>query len=155
MQLAQLNVARMVAPLDSAAMAGFVCALEPVNAAADAAPGFVWRLVDGAGADATAIRMGDDDLILVNLSVWRTAEQLAAFVYRQRGHADALRRRREWFERAVQPTTVLWWVPDGHRPGVPEAYQRLAHLREHGSTAHAFGFKLPVPEPEPEPPAAG
>jgi hypothetical protein len=42
--LAQVNIGRMRAPLDSPEMAGFVAALEPVNALADAAPGFVWRL---------------------------------------------------------------------------------------------------------------
>jgi Domain of unknown function (DUF3291) len=37
--LAQVNVARMLAPMDSPLLADFVAALEPVNAAADAAPG--------------------------------------------------------------------------------------------------------------------
>ena len=43
-QLAQLNVARMVAPLEDPVMAGFVDRLDQINALADAAPGFVWRL---------------------------------------------------------------------------------------------------------------
>jgi hypothetical protein len=42
--LAQLNIGRIPAPLDSPVLAGFVDNLEPVNAIADAAPGFVWRL---------------------------------------------------------------------------------------------------------------
>ena len=42
--LAQVNIARMREPLDSPLLAEFVAALDPVNAAADAAPGFVWRL---------------------------------------------------------------------------------------------------------------
>ena len=41
--LAQVNIGRMLAPLDSPQLADFVAALDPVNAAADAAPGFVWR----------------------------------------------------------------------------------------------------------------
>ena len=147
MQIAQLNVARMLAPLDSATMAEFVAALGPVNAAADDSPGFVWRLVGAEGADATAIRIGNDDLLLVNLSVWSSAEDLAAFVFREQGHADALRRRREWFDRSDLPGTVLWWVPDGHTPSVAAAWLRLRHLREHGSTPYAFGLRLPVPAP--------
>ena len=46
--LAQVNVARMRATLDDPLMAGFVAGLGPVNALADAAPGFVWRLLDEA-----------------------------------------------------------------------------------------------------------
>ena len=43
-QLAQVNVAKMLAPVDDPVMAEFVANLEPINALADAAPGFVWRL---------------------------------------------------------------------------------------------------------------
>src|ERR1700749_1062048 len=41
--LAQVNIARMREPLDSPLLAEFVAALDPVNAAADATPGFIWR----------------------------------------------------------------------------------------------------------------
>ena len=43
-QLAQLNVARAIAPLDSEPLESFMAAIDGVNALADAAPGFVWRL---------------------------------------------------------------------------------------------------------------
>ena len=65
MLVAQLNIGLPVAPLTEPALAGFVAALEPVNALADAAPGFVWRLQTAEG-DATAIRPYDDDRLLVN-----------------------------------------------------------------------------------------
>ena len=146
MHLAQLNLARMLAPLDSPELAAFVASLAPVNAAADAAPGFVWRLADESGTGATGIRLFDDDLLLVNMSVWESPEALTAFVYRQRDHAGALRRRREWFEPAGSPMVALWWVEPGHRPDVPEASERLEHLRAHGPTGFAFPFNLPVPE---------
>ena len=42
--LAQLNIGRLNAPLESPPIADFVAALEPINALADASPGFVWRL---------------------------------------------------------------------------------------------------------------
>ena len=51
-----------------------------------------------------------------------------------------MRRRREWFER-IAFHMALWWVPAGHSPSLPEAKERLAHLREHGPTPHAFTFK--------------
>jgi hypothetical protein len=42
--LAQINIGRLVAPIDDPQVAEFVAAPEPVNALADPAPGFVWRL---------------------------------------------------------------------------------------------------------------
>lgn len=119
-------------------MAEFVAALDPVNALADRAPGFVWRLQDEDG-NATSIRGFDDDRIIVNMSVWESVDQLAAFVYRS-GHLDVMRRRREWFER-IRSHMALWWVPTAHRPSVQEAEQRVEHLREHGPTPYAFTFK--------------
>jgi hypothetical protein len=53
--LAQVNIGRLRAPLDSPVLAGFVAALDPVNAAADTAPGFIWRLQTEDG-NATAVR---------------------------------------------------------------------------------------------------
>jgi Domain of unknown function (DUF3291) len=61
-------------------MAGFMAALEPINAIADDAPGFVWRLQDEAG-DATAIRPFEDDSLMINMSVWESREALWRFVY--------------------------------------------------------------------------
>jgi hypothetical protein len=58
--VAQVNVALLRAPLDSPELAGFVSMLEPINALADASPGFVWRL-QGDGGDATGIRAFGDD----------------------------------------------------------------------------------------------
>jgi hypothetical protein len=136
--LAQLNVATVLHPLDDPRMAPFVELLDPVNAAADAAPGFVWRLVEDGAADATGLRPAGEDVI-VNLTVWESQEALWDFTYRS-GHLDLVRRRREWFHRHVQAHLVLWWVPAGHRPTVEEALERLAHLRAHGPSPRAFTF---------------
>ncbi|MFF8610498.1 DUF3291 domain-containing protein [Streptomyces sp. NPDC015346] len=136
--LAQLNVATLRHPLDDPRVAPFVEMLDPVNAAADAAPGFVWRLVEEGAADATGLRPAGEDVI-VNLSVWETQEALWDFAYRS-GHLEAMRRRREWFERHVEAHLVLWWVPAGHLPTVAEALERLADLREQGPSPRAFTF---------------
>src|SRR5437660_6005004 len=136
--LAQLNIGILRGPLDSPIVAGFVAALDPINALADASPGFVWRLQTEDG-NATAIRPFDDDQMIVNLSVWESIDALAAFVYRS-DHVSVMRRRREWFER-IRVFMVLWWVPVGHEPPVDEALARLDHLRDHGPTPHAFTFK--------------
>ena len=142
MHLAQVNIGRLKAPIDTPETAGFADALDEVNALADGWPGFVWRLQTEEG-NATALRpFGDDDSILVNLSVWTSIEALADYVYRSE-HTAYLRRRREWFGRMDAPITTMWWVPAGHRPTVAEAVQRLAHLTAHGSTPHAFTFRQP------------
>jgi uncharacterized protein DUF3291 len=147
--LAQLNIGRIVAPLDSEQLAGFVAGLEPINAQADEAPGFVWRLQTDEG-DATALRPFDDDMILVNMSVWASVEALSEFVYRS-GHRDVLRQRAEWFERAIEPYLVLWWVPAGHIPTMTEAKERLEQLRAKGPSADAFTFRHVYPAPGGQP----
>ncbi|MFE9451688.1 DUF3291 domain-containing protein [Streptomyces sp. NPDC006739] len=136
--LAELNIAMLRHPLDDPRIAPFVEMLDPVNAAADGAPGFVWRLVEEGEADATGLRPAGEDVI-VNLSVWETQEALWDFTYRS-GHLEVVRRRREWFERHVEAHLVLWWVPAGHLPTVGEALGRLADLRAHGPSPRAFTF---------------
>ncbi|GHG78622.1 DUF3291 domain-containing protein [Streptomyces griseocarneus] len=136
--LAELNVATLRHPFDDPRMAPFVEMLNPVNASADKAPGFVWRLAEEGAADATGLRPAGEDVI-VNLSVWETREALWDFTYRS-GHLEVMRRRREWFERHVEAHLVLWWVPAGHLPTVGEALERLADLRAHGPSPRAFTF---------------
>jgi uncharacterized protein DUF3291 len=141
--LAQLNIGLPVAPLTEPELAGFVEALEPVNALADAAPGFVWRLQTEDG-DATAIRPFDDDRLIVNMSAWSSVEALAAFVY-SGAHRAIMVRRREFFVPMREAFQVLWWSAD--IPTVAEAVVRLDHLRAHGPTARAFTFRKPFPAP--------
>jgi len=139
MHLAQVNIARMKAPLDSPTMAGFVARLDEINALADRSPGFVWRLQDDAG-NATAIRAYEDESIVFNLSVWESVEALKAYAYHT-AHAELLRQRSLWFEKFAGAFLALWWVPAGHRPSVDEAKQRLAHLEAKGPSPFAFTFR--------------
>jgi len=143
--LAQVNVMRMRAPLDDATMADFVALLAPVNALAERSPGFVWRLKTDEG-DATAIRVVDDDRILVNFSVWESQLQLWNFAYASR-HLDVMRRRREWAERLPTRTHVIWWVPAGSLPTLDDALAKLERLRAFGPTPEAFTFRDSFPHP--------
>ena len=145
-ELAQLNTGFIRGPIDSPLMAEFVANLERINALADAAPGFLWRLQTEAG-DATSIRPFDNPSQLLNMSVWTDADALRRFVYRS-AHAEILRRRREWFVPVSEPIMVLWWVPRGHRPGIEEAVARLTLLRAHGPTPEAFTFRQTFPPPD-------
>jgi hypothetical protein len=152
-QLAQLNVGTARGATDSPVMADFMAGIEPVNALADAAPGFVWRLEDGDSPGATALRPCGPDM-MVNLSVWETLAALRDFVYRNGPHLDYMRRRREWFQPRSAEHLVLWWVPAGHVPGLDEALARLELLCRDGPSPLAFTFREPYDPPaEPTAPA--
>ena len=90
--------------------------------------------------------MFDDDLLIVNMSVWESVDDLAAFVYRS-DHVGVMRRRREWFER-IEAYLVLWWIPAGTVPTPVDARLRLDRLRQDGPTADAFTFRAPFPPPD-------
>ena len=143
--IAQLNIARMRAPLDDPLMARFVEWLEPVNGLADESPGFVWRLQTEQG-DATAIRPFEDEWILPNMSVWESIESLRAFVLHP-NHTRVMRESSRWFEPLAGPHLVLWWVPAGHIPTPDEGRKRLERLAALGPTPEAFTFARLLPMP--------
>jgi hypothetical protein len=144
--LAQVNVMHAKSPTDNAAMRSFVAELAPMNALADRSEGFVWRLQTEDG-DATAIRPFDDDLALINMSVWQTQEHLWNYAYASQ-HLNVMRRRRQWVSRVADVVLALWWVDAGHIPTVDEAKLRLALLSDHGPTPAAFNFRHSFPPPE-------
>jgi hypothetical protein len=148
--LAQVNIARMIAPLSDPRMAGFVARLDEINALADASPGFIWRLQTAEG-NATAVRAFEDERLLVNLSVWRSVETLRHFVYAtSSAHREVLQQRRRWFERVERAYQAVWWIPPGHRPTAVQAKERLDALRLYGETAFAFSLKAAFPPPDAE-----
>jgi hypothetical protein len=144
--LAELNIGRFRFPIADPRMADFVRQLEPINALADRAPGFVWRLQDETG-NATAIRPFPDDMVAVNFSVWESIEALFQYTYYS-DHAKVLRERKAWFEHMKEHYLVLWWVPAGHIPTLTEAKERLDALRRDGPTPYAFNFKERFEAPE-------
>lgn len=148
MHLAQLNVGRLVDAPDSDTVAEFMKALGPINMLGEMSPGFVWMLKDDDGPGAVGQRFPgheDDDRFVINLTVWIDFESLQHFITRS-GHGMYLRRRREWFEKLEQPTTVLWWIDEDHIPDVHEAADRLGLLRRDGPTPLAFDLKKTFPE---------
>ena len=143
--LAQINIGRILAPIGDPIMAEFVAQLAPVNALADSSPGFVWRLQTESG-DATSIRIYEDEMVAVNMSVWESVESLREFTYKS-AHNGVLRDRKRWFEKFDGPYYALWWIPTGHLPDTEEGKEHLEYLREHGDTPYAFSFKYVFPEP--------
>ncbi|GGJ23952.1 DUF3291 domain-containing protein [Deinococcus roseus] len=139
MQLAQVNIGRLLAPIDSPQLAGFVSRLDEINALAESTPGFVWRLT-GEGNDATSLRPYEDEMIIVNMSVWSDLESLKNYTYKS-DHVQVMKDRKQWFEHMKEAYMVLWWIEDNHLPTVFEARDRLEHLRKHGPTPQAFTFR--------------
>jgi len=150
--LAQINIGRLLAPLDDPLIAEFVANLDRINALADGAPGFVWRFQTPEG-NATAVRPYADERIIVNFSVWESVEALQTYVYRS-AHAEIMRKRRQWFAKMSEAYMALWWVPAGHIPTWQEAKTRLDHLQTHGPTAYAFTFRRLFPPEETQLPLA-
>lgn len=143
--LAELNVSRLTAPLDDPSLHEFVSVLDAVNAIAEVSTGFIWRLKDDEGRSSSYVPVFEDPLVIVNLSVWATADALKHFVYRS-GHSAYLRRRTEWFEPGSSEM-VCWWIKIGEIPDVFDARRRLEYLRAHGPSDEGFLFADPRPAP--------
>jgi hypothetical protein len=148
--LAQINIGRLLAPIDDPQIAGFVSQLDPINALADGASGFVWRLQSGSGNATDIIYDPRDTTILLNMSVWESLESLRDYVYRS-DHIRVLRERAKWFEKMDKPIYCLWWVPAGHIPSVAEGRERMEHYQKHGSTPYSFWFTKHFPQPAEDP----
>jgi len=146
--LTQINISRLLAPLEDPKIAEFVAQLEPINALADKAPGFVWRLKSESG-NATDIAYNDDSFVIVNLSVWESIGALRDFAYKS-NHAKVFRDRPKWFEKMDKPSYCLWWIPVGHIPAVAEGRERLEHYQKHGATPYSFWFSQHFPQPADE-----
>ncbi len=142
--LAQLNIAEFRKPPEHGANREFFDNLDLVNALAERSRGFVWRLVDDDGENATDIRPFANPNMIVNLSVWDTVDSLAAFVYRNKSHRQVMRKRTKWFKE-MDFYLVLWWIKEGHTPSLDEAQERLALLKSKGPGPMAFTFKNPYP----------
>ncbi len=139
MHLAQLNIAKAKAPLDSPVLKDFVDNLDPINALAENSPGFIWRLKGDSG-NATEIQFSEDPLMISNMSVWASLDSLKDFIFKTH-HLEFLKRKKEWFEKMASAHQVMWWIPEGHIPSLEEANARLRYLDEHGETPYAFTFR--------------
>jgi GNAT superfamily N-acetyltransferase len=139
--VAQINIGTMLAATDDPRVAEFMDALARVNALADAASGFVWRLQTDSG-NATEIQIFPNPLTLVNMSVWESVDALKAYVYRSE-HMEFFRRRAAWFAPDAK-RVALWHVAAGTIPQLDEAVRRVEFLERNGNSPYAFGFARPA-----------
>lgn len=145
-QLGQMNIAHALEPLGSERMQDFEKRSPVVNAEAENSPGFIWQLKDT--SEKTAFPIIADPLQLVTLSVWQDLESLKTFMYGNQQHVAAMKRRRQWFQKNLEPAYVLWWIEAGHIPDLAEAVERMQQLRFMGPTEKAFTFGKSFGPPE-------
>jgi hypothetical protein len=139
--LAQANIARFKAPLDSPVMKEFVAFLEPVNRFAEESKGFVWRLKDEEGRSASYIESPfNDEMMAVNISLWEDVESFKDFVYGS-VHSYFLRNKKKWFDLGGTSQFVMWWLPEGSLPTLEMAKERLNAYKKKGASQNAFTFK--------------
>lgn len=140
MHLAELNVGRLIAPVDDPRVAEFMANLDQINGLGKRMPGFVWIMEGTAGAGNTEAAIHGDPQYVPNLTVWEDVQSLEKFVWGT-VHRQFYERRAEWFEVLGEMHFVMWWVKPGHQPTLAEALERLEHRRVQGDSDHAFGWE--------------
>ncbi|MEP6960690.1 MAG: DUF3291 domain-containing protein [Acidobacteriota bacterium] len=143
-QLAQVNIARFRAAPGDPQVAGFVARIAEMNGLAESSEGFVWRFEGSLAAEHAPLfeeyfQPFDPELTLLNMSVWRSVEDLRRFVYASR-HVELLRGKGEWMVAGERPHLAMWWVEEGAWPSVEEAAERLRGIERDGPSPFAFSF---------------
>lgn len=139
--IAELNIGRLVAPVDDPRVADFMGALDKINGLGKRMPGFVW-MMEGSGEPGTGNtehKIDGDPQFVSNLTVWEDILSLEHFVFNT-VHKTFYDRRDEWFEVMADQHFVMWSVAPGHQPTLDEALERLAYKQKHGDSDHAFGW---------------
>jgi hypothetical protein len=136
--LAQVNIAKRLAPMDDPIMQDFTDSVDKINNIADLADGFVWRMKDE-DKDIGA-KIFEDDMLLINISVWKNLESLFSYTYNS-GHIEVFKRKKEWFSKTKFMHVAFWYVPKDYEPTFEDAKSRLDYLHINGSSPYAFTFK--------------
>jgi hypothetical protein len=151
-KLAFMTVGILREPVGQAQVQGFIDRIPNVYQAVDTSDGFHARSIRDVGTwlhswgevelPACFPTPPSKEQIAMTLSLWQDLESVAAFTYHG-PHAEALTKRREWFEKYNLPVYVAWWVPADHPIDWKEGNARLEHLHVNGPTAVSFDFARP------------
>jgi hypothetical protein len=147
LHLTQFDLVRLRCPGDDPRLAEFAATVERMQALAESSEGFVWQLTDPPLSPAAA-ELYADPKTFVTLYVWRDLEALRRFAWHT-DHLDYFQRRKQRFDDIAEERQVMWWVREGHRPGLTEALARLRLLETKGASRHAFDWHS-LPEPDVE-----
>lgn len=144
--LAQINIAKAIAPIDSEIMQGFVNQIAAINQLAEQSKGYIWRL-EGAYENALAIQAFEDSNMLINMSMWQDLQSFTDFVYKS-AHKQLIKDKHQWFEKPTKPIFAMWWQKAGTYPTVEDGKNKLHHLEEHGVSETAFTMRKHFAPPE-------
>ena len=136
--LAQINIAKLRAPLDDPLLAEFSANLDIVNRAAEISEGFIWRFTEDAGDVSDFTYFGPD--YIVNMSVWQDIRSLRRYIASE-PHLSVMMKKQNWFHVIDGPHLALWWIQAGTVPTLVEADERLNILQAKGPTQSAFTFQ--------------
>jgi hypothetical protein len=78
---------------------------------------------------------------------WKSLEDMRAFVYSGKTHPPGMRRLQEQLDRSQGPGFVMWWARREERFSMEAGWERLTHLRQHGSSPYAFSLEQPLARP--------
>lgn len=134
--LAQVNIAKMLAPMNDPIMKDFFDNVDRINALAYKHEGFIWQLED----KDLAKNVFQDESLIINISVWKTIESLFDYTYKS-GHVEIFKRKKEWFSKMKMMHMAFWYIPENYKPTFQDAKNRLDYLNKYGDTPYAFGFK--------------
>ncbi|MCB4797361.1 DUF3291 domain-containing protein [Neotamlana laminarinivorans] len=136
--LAQVNIAKCLAPLNDPIMQGFVNNVQKMNAIADQSEGFIWRLQDEDKSEVAQIFK--DPTLIVNISVWKNIDSLFNYTYKTE-HANIFKHKNKWFSKIKSNHMAFWYIPENKIPTLQEAKHKLDYLNKNNSTPYAFTFK--------------
>jgi hypothetical protein len=149
--LAEINIAEAKYDLDDPAMDGFTSRIEEINALAEEAPGFAWRLVFDDALNAEVVEMTGNPRIVLNMSMWTSFDTLSDYIFKS-DHLQLMRDRHQWFKTSREATLCFWWMPAAAPPPtMRDGWERLMLLRDKGPTPAAFPMKRRYPPPSSQP----
>lgn len=124
----QPNIAKMHALIDDPLISIFIAKLDHIKKSTEGISGFVCRFqIEDGGV--SAIRIFNDDSLLVNMYVWASVEVQFKNAYHN-DHKKVLKERRKWFKKMEQALMVLGWIQTSHVPTISKAQERLEKLRQ-------------------------
>lgn len=136
--LAQVNIAKKLAPLHDPIMQDFINNVDKMNTIADSSPGFIWRMKNE-DKDLGA-QVFQDDSLVINISVWENLDALFSYTYKS-GHIEVFKRKKEWFSKMKMLHMAFWYVSEGYEPTFQDAKARLDYLNKYGDSPYVFSFK--------------
>jgi hypothetical protein len=139
-KLAFMNIGVLREPFGHAQVRGFVERISDVFGAAEGSQGFIELFGNPPDVPPTFRAPEFAGRVAHALSVWRDLESVMAYAYGGL-HAEALAKRKDWFEHGPWPGYVAWWVSEGEVLSWDEALRRFERLCADGSTPQAFTFK--------------